>query len=131
MENVNLRLVRAQLPKGSISLIAKELGIPPTIVGGALTGKRDKHHRNAVVEVALKIIKDQRGLDVDIIKEAKELDLTSGHYATIPYQHKKNVGQFGRRSVKKISIWYYVVGAAVLIAVFRKRILSFMDKQTA
>lgn len=121
MEKVNLRAVRDQLPFGSVGLIAKELGIKSRVVGEVLNKGRARNMRNAVVDVALKIIKDQRNGDVDIVKEAKDLDLTSGHYSTIPTNQKKKP----QAKPRKINPLLYVAGGVVALGLlFGKKLLA-------
>jgi len=87
MKTVNLREVRNHLPLGSITRIAERLNLSPVVVSQVFKWKYPTY-RNAVLEIALEIIKAKQESEKDVMEKAEKLGLTGNEFR-IPYQHKK------------------------------------------
>jgi len=89
MKEVDLRAVRSRLPKGSINLIADQLGISNKVVSDVFNRGWYSQYRDRVLEVALSIIKGNTEASKSVIQEADSLGLTTT--SLFPIRKKKVV----------------------------------------
>jgi len=88
MSAIDYKLIRSQLPHGSIKRIADELDLSPDIVGHVLNKGWYGEYRASVLSCAMRIIREVRGSD-ELLNEAEELDLTSSYEPVQPRKRNK------------------------------------------
>ena len=77
MKSVDLRSLRAKLPKGSIVRIADAMGVEARVVSAVLNKGWYPERHNEVLKYGLGIIRDMYP-DDDLLREAEELGVTGG-----------------------------------------------------
>ena len=87
MRVVDLREVRKHLPMGSIVKIAEKLNLSQGAVSQVFRGRYPKY-KNAVLEIALEIIRARQESEKSVVDKAEKLELTTSEFA-VPYQRKK------------------------------------------
>jgi len=87
METVDLQEVRKHLPMGSIVKIAAKVNLSPAAVSQVFRG-RFPRYKNAVLEVALEIIRAKQESEKNVVEKAKQLGFITSEFA-VPYQRKK------------------------------------------
>lgn len=97
-----MREVRKHLPMGSIVKIAEKLNLSQGAVSQVFRGRYPKY-KNAVLEIALEIIRAKQESEKNVIEKAEKLELTTSEFA-VPYQRKKKVAEYKPTYAKLFSM---------------------------
>ena len=83
MKTVDFKLIRRQLPHGSIVKIAEQLDLSPRIVSNVLNNGWYTEYRASVLAAAMSIIKSIEGGE-ELMEQAEELDFISDGPVILP-----------------------------------------------
>ena len=88
MKDVNLKSVRAKLPRGSIVRIAEAMDVSPAIVSHVLNDNWYPQYHNEVLRQSIAIIRDLYP-DDGLLQEAEELGISGGSVFSHPRKKRK------------------------------------------
>lgn len=89
MKYPNLRAIRYQLPYGSLTMIADDLGVSVKTVSDFFLRGWHRELTNDILAKSLEII-GSSGLDQDLMKELDDRKLTSSYPTVVRNRSKKN-----------------------------------------
>jgi metal-dependent hydrolase (beta-lactamase superfamily II) len=135
IKKFDLRKIHRSLEFGDIKKVAEAAGVSPSIVTRCLLHGWHPDHRNDIVTAALNVIKSKEEnpaliKEADKMKLATEVFMANTRNASNKFKKGNTFASQRYKRGKKISPWYYVLGAFVAIVVFRKKITALLDKQT-
>ena len=114
MEHYNLREIRRQLPLGGIAEIADRLDVSPTVVSNIFNNGRKGKYREPVIACAVELIESQKS-DPDIMKRAKDLNLTTNSMYPVPVKKKKSKSKGADEEGDFVNVLLKIAGVGVVV----------------